>query len=303
MIPFQFVRIAAISVLAFAGWPTVCTAEILAENATSNGSTPGEPVILPTFPRKGGTIYLDSAVLPKIHAHPPLLADPASTPAPDVASKNRPARQPDPAVVAEMQQLSQAGLDAFAKGNDAVAWENLDKADKLVPNQASIQICKALILNRRGKIAEAAVLYDRAVEIQPKSVPMRAMRAGFRMDQKEYAKAREDLMAAMEVAPGDEGLRFNVIITYLLEKNRNAARLELDKFKQPSDTAAYYFASSAVAYSGGQVKSSIDWISSGYRIFGVRRCTPFYTTLRRAGLLKVLNKPYYPGLTLGGVKE
>ena len=182
-------------------------------------------------------------------------------------------------------------------------WNTLDKADKLVPNQAAIQIGKALILSRRGKIAEAAAAHDRAVEILPKSVPMRVMRAGFRMDQKQYAKAREDLAVAMQILPGDEGLRFNIILTYLLEKNQTAAQSQLEEFKQPSDTAAFYFGSSALAYSSSQVEKSIEWIASGYRIFGVQRCAPFYAALRRAGLLKVLGQPYYPEMTLGGIKK
>lgn len=266
----------------------------------------GDPSIQPRFfeDAEDGILRLDKspAVMP---ANPTATASsdvPGSMPA-SAASSNSLAVQLDSAVTAEMRRLFHAGMLAFTKKNDAAAWEDFDKADKLVPNQAEVQICKALVLNRQGKIAEAAAAYDRAVEIMPENVPMRAMRAGFRLDQKEYAKARQDLATAMQMRPGDEGLRFNLVLTYLMEKNQAAARAEVDQFKVPSDTAAYYFASSAVAYSAGQIKESIDWISSGYRIFGVERCTPFYAALQRAGLIKVLDDPYYPTLTLGGVKK
>lgn len=276
------------------------------QHAANVDETPNDPAIRPPFPEdpEGGILRIgeDPTALPEGKVATPQPDRSAPMTIPTDANKRR-ELQPDPAVVTEMQRLFRAGTDAFVRNEDVLALDYLDKADKLVPNQAAIQICKAMILKRRGKIAEAAAAHDRAVEILPKSVPMRVMRAGFRMEQKQYAKAREDLIAAMQMFPGDEGLRFNLILTHLLEKNHTAAKSELEKFKQPSDTAAFYFASSAFAYSSGQLDKSIEWISSGYRIFGVQHCAPFYADLRRAGLLKVLDRPYYPEMTLGGIKK
>lgn len=282
------------------------TGPVPLQHATNVDETPTDPAIRPPFPEdpEGGILRIGESPTAwpegEVATPRPDLSAPMTTPA---GANTRWELQPDPAVVTEMQCLFKAGTDAFARNEDALALDYLDKADKLVPNQAAIHICKAMILKRQGKIAEAAAAHDRAVRILPKSVPMRVMRVGFRMEQKQYAKAREDLTVAMRMLPGDEGLRFNLILTHLLEKNHTAAKSELEKFKQPSDTAAFYFASSALAYSSGQLDKSIEWISSGYRIFGVQQCASFYAALRRAGLLKVLDRPYYPDMTLGGIKK
>lgn len=159
-------------------------------------------------------------------------------------------------------------------------------ADRVIPGQDAVFVCKGLALAALKRTEEAGKAFDAALQIAPDNVWSRFNRASFRLANRDYAGARADFEKCLAADPGGEFLRFNVVLTFVLEENIPAAQAEAEKIAHPGNTAAYYCAQVAIATAQGQNGEASGWNQSALNVFGNERCRVFYEGLRRTGLLR-----------------
>ncbi len=161
-------------------------------------------------------------------------------------------------------------LRAFNARDFKKATQLLDEADQVIPSTA-------IALNTRGAIAieehryvEGAAFCRDALAKDPSYFPARFNLGEIPFMKKDYPEARKIFTALLEEKPKNdvkEMLLFRIFLTYLLEKNEDAASETLDQIHFPGETAAYYFAQSAREFSQGNREKAQGWIRSADWVF------------------------------------
>ena len=82
-----------------------------------------------------------------------------------------------------------------------------------------------------------------------------------------------------------ELLQYRVFLTYVLEKNDDAALEELDRMKFPSVTGAYYYAHAAWEFAHGNQTEALSWVYSGDWVFSRAKNTYFADVMYDLGWL------------------
>ena len=85
------------------------------------------------------------------------------------------------------------------------ALEEVETAERIDPNSASIVMSRGILLNDMGRSVEAAACYDAAVRLAPRRLDIYVLRARFRRAHGQFAAAEEDLRLALDLSP--EGSR------------------------------------------------------------------------------------------------
>jgi len=216
---------------------------------------------------------------------------PANLPSADDLAKGKtspPATPVEPAtpISAEPQKpadefvlaMQSAAVD-FRERKFDEALKKVQKAESLKPGNSDVMNFRGAIFAETGQFEEARILYEKAIQIEPASFWPYFNLYEVEFMQRNYGKSREGFEKTMLKFPDNELLRFKIVLTYLQEENREAAKAELERFRFPSDSAAYYFAWAAWEFSQGKSKEGNDWIASGERVFGRERTDFVYQSL------------------------
>lgn len=149
-------------------------------------------------------------------------------------------------------------------------------------------------LNLRGAIATRKKEYDRArdyfqraLELVPKSVALRLNIAETEILAGNYVLARKMISEIPAEPKTQEVQQFYLILSYLLEGKADEADALLKQMKEPSDTAAFYFAQAARAFWAGDTVAGDRWVAAAQKIFGRRIDITLYDVLANQGWITI----------------
>ena len=153
-----------------------------------------------------------------------------------------------------------------------------------------IQLEEPVALNLRGAVYtsqrdydKATLYFNKAIHAAPGYFAPRFNLGEVLFQQQHYAEARAKFEELTENDKGSELLQFKIFLTYLMEGDKDHARIRMDQMKFPSDTPAYYFARASWAFRAGNPAEGRDWIESSMRIFGPERNEFFVESLSDLG--------------------
>lgn len=204
-----------------------------------------------------------------------------SAPAPAPAAANTPAQPAatPPPITDEFVLAMQSAAVDFRERRFDEALKKVQKAEALKPGNSDVMNFRGAIFAETGQFEDARALYEKAIQIEPASFWPYFNLYEVEFMQRNYSEARKGFEKTMIKFPDNELLRFKIVLTYLQEENREAAKAELERFRFPSDTAAYYYAWAAWEFSQGNIQQGNDWIASGERVFGRERTDFVYQSL------------------------
>ena len=179
----------------------------------------------------------------------------------------RAADDPLKKVPADYAKLLRDAMRSFIERDYPTAVALIDKADTMhAPTAMSLNVRGAVAIEER-RFDEGRALCLEALRLDPHFFPARFNLAEIPFVKGNYAEARNIFQKLEEEHPRDELLQFRIYLTYLLEKNDDAARDALERVPFLSNTPVYYYCHAAWEFAHGNEKSGKDWIERGNWVF------------------------------------
>ena len=127
------------------------------------------------------------------------------------------------AQTASAQQLTAQARDHLARGDLVLARKRLHEAIALDPGHAPAWLELAALRERSGELDEALRLYAVALERNPASARIHVARALLLERLGRLTDAAQDVSAAVSIAPSDRAIRNDALGFYVRRKNWSAA--------------------------------------------------------------------------------
>ncbi|MEO5719230.1 MAG: tetratricopeptide repeat protein, partial [Chthoniobacterales bacterium] len=162
---------------------------------------------------------------------------------------------------------------AFQQRDFEAAFKSLDLAEKGAPNDAPTLNLRGEILMEQEKYAEAEVVFQKVLAVNPKFREAQYNLAQIPFKKKEYAMARDRFESLYAETPGGEKnqaaqlIKYKIFMTLLLEDKDPAAQQLMDQFKFTGDTPALYYAQAAWEFKHGRTEQGHDWVTSARKIY------------------------------------
>lgn len=186
----------------------------------------------------------------------------------------------DPLAVAKRECL---------QGNLDRALAVLEAADQRRPPSALRRDLRGWIYLEQKKFEEATRAFQAAQEADPALFLPRLHLGDVLLRQGKWAEARahyETLIKETKILMANERLRFAIFMTYLGAKDDAQAQEALQRITFPTETAAYYYAQAAWAYSRGSKRAGAKWIRTAEDIFDATKTAWFARPLYELGWIK-----------------
>lgn len=189
---------------------------------------------------------------------------------------------------------------AYAQRDFSTALDKLDLADHIHPEVQDTWSMRGAIYAEQRAFEKAEDAFQHAAKLAPENFWPRYNLAQLLFMQKKYGEAE----AAFERLGADpkhrELVQFKLIILDILQNQLDKAQVVLQSMKEPSDTAAYYFAHAGWDFAHKNQREGEYWVVTGMRIFGVERCYSYYDVLADLGWVskRTANTTGVPPLSL-----
>lgn len=187
-----------------------------------------------------------------------------------------------------LRALERAAL-AYAQRDFQGALEKLELAEQIHPGIQDTWSMRGAIYAEQRAYEKAEDAFEHAEKLAPDNFWPRYNLAQLLFMQKKYAEAQ----GAFEKLEGDpehrELVQYKVILLALLQGDTGKAEAVLGSMKEPSDTAAYYFAHAACEFARQNRTQGEYWVAAGIKIFGIERCYSLYDSLADLGWVEKRN--------------
>lgn len=164
-------------------------------------------------------------------------------------------------------EMVRAAMQSFTARDFETAIKQVDKADLL------FQVTP-VALNIRGAIAIEQKKYDegrdfclQALKADPNFYPARFNLCEIPFVQGKYKEARALLRNLLESFPKDDLVKFRIYLTFLLEKDDDAAQQHRDHVPFLSDSPVYYYTQAAWEFAHGNPTAAKGWLTRGNEVF------------------------------------
>ena len=110
---------------------------------------------------------------------------------------------------------------------------------------------------------------------------------------KQYPQARgvyETLLKETNVVISSERLRYAILLSYIGEKEENAAKNAFGQITFPTESPAYYYAQAAWAFAHGKPRDAQKWLKSAEKVYEPATTLWFARPLYDFGWIK--SKPH-----------
>lgn len=187
------------------------------------------------------------------------------------------------------QKAMESVLRAFLARDFKLTLARLAEADKIIPDTPMALNTRGAIAIEQKRYAEGQKFCEEALKKDPAFFPAQFNLAEIPFQKKDYAGARKifrHLLGEEKRADTIELLQYRVFITYVLEKNDDAALEELDRMKFPSVTGAYYYAHAAWEFAHHNQTEALSWVYSGDWVFSRAKNGYFADVMYDLGWLK-----------------
>lgn len=105
------------------------------------------------------------------------------------------------------------------------ALEELDLAEEGIPGSAHLYATRAYVLRRLHRFGASFAAWERAIELDPRAIVNRWQQAETAQIVRDYARAEESLVRALELAP-DSVAVYGALASILLERDGDSAAFE-----------------------------------------------------------------------------
>lgn len=122
--------------------------------------------------------------------------------------------------------------DTAASGGDEKAMAEFRTELAINPMHVGALVEIGEIHLKRGRFSEASKSFSQALKVQPVFVAARLGLAKVRIAEKQWAEALDQLEYARELAPEDEAVAYNLMVSYRALGRTAEARSALDAFQQ-----------------------------------------------------------------------
>jgi tetratricopeptide (TPR) repeat protein len=181
----------------------------------------------------------------------------------------------------------------FQKGNFAAAHAALDHFEKAGQPTVESYDLRGCIEMEQGNFSEAGKAFAAAHDANPSIFAPRLHTGDSFLRQKQYAEARgvyETLLKETNILISRERLRYAILLTYLGEKNENAAKTVFEQITFPTESPAYYYAQAAWAFAHGKPQDAQKWLKRAGKVYDADVTSWFARPLYDFGWIK--SKPF-----------
>lgn len=163
---------------------------------------------------------------------------------------------------------------ALRDATRAFSRRDFEEAAKAVDRAEAMYRPTSVTLNMRGAMAIEQRDFERgrkfcleALKENPSYLAARFNLAEIPFVQGRYADARAQFELLLKDDPSDELVQFRIFLTYLLQKDDNAARERLEKIPFLSKTPVFYYSHAAWEFAHGNKEEALKWVERGNWVF------------------------------------
>ena len=180
----------------------------------------------------------------------------------------------------------QSAMRTFAARDFKTAIALVDKAEGMYQPTAMTVNVRAAIAIEDKKFDEGRELCLKALQLDPKFFPALFNLAEIPFMQGKYAEARLAYEKLLDDEASVDLIKFRLYLTYLLEKNDDAARQLLDKIPLLNDTPVYFYSYAAWEFAHGDEKKAQSYLNSAETVFPKPKRGNFLDVFYDIGWLK-----------------
>ena len=180
----------------------------------------------------------------------------------------------------------QSAMRTFGARDFKTALALVDKAEAMYQPTAMTVNVRAAIAIEDKKFDEGRDLCLKALQLDPKFFPALFNLAEIPFMQGKYAEARLAYEKLLDDEASVDLIKFRLYLTYLLEKNDEAARQLLDKIPLLNDTPVYFYSYAAWEFAHGDEKKAQSYLNSAETVFPKPKRGNFLDVFYDIGWLK-----------------
>ncbi len=187
-----------------------------------------------------------------------------------------------PAYIATLK----GAMSSFAARDFKTAIALVDKAEGLYQPSAMTVNVRAAVAIEEKKFDEGREFCLKALQLDPKFFPALFNLAEIPFMQGKYAEARLAYEKLLDDEASADLIKFRLYLTYLLEKDDERAKVQLDKIPLLNDTPIYFFAFAAWEFAHGDEKKAQSYLNSAETVFPKTKLSNFADVFYDIGWLK-----------------
>ena len=180
----------------------------------------------------------------------------------------------------------QSAMRTFAARDFKTALALVEKAEAMYQPSAMTVNIKAAIAIEEKKFDEGKEYCLKALQLDPKFFPALFNLAEIPFMQGKYAEARLAYEKLLDEEASADLVKFRLYLTYLLEKNDERAKVQLDKIPLLNDTPIYFYAYAAWEFAHGDEKKAQGYLNSAETVFPKTKLSNFADVFYDIGWLK-----------------
>ena len=177
-------------------------------------------------------------------------------------------------------------MSSFAARDFKTAIALVDKAEGLYQPSAMTVNVRAAVAIEEKKFDEGREFCLKALQLDPKFFPALFNLAEIPFMQGKYAEARLAYEKLLDDEASADLIKFRLYLTYLLEKDDERAKAQLDKIPLLNDTPIYFYAFAAWEFAHGDEKKAHSYLNSAETVFPKTKLSNFADVFYDIGWLK-----------------
>ncbi len=180
----------------------------------------------------------------------------------------------------------QSAMRTFGARDFKTAIALVDKAEAMYqPSAVTVNIRAAIAIEEK-KFDEGREYCLKALQLDPKFFPALFNLAEIPFMQGKYAEARLAYEKLLDEEASADLIKFRLYLTYLLEKDDERAKAQLDKIPLLNDTPIYFYAFAAWEFAHGDEKKAQGYLNSAETVFPKAKLSNFSDVFYDIGWLK-----------------
>ena len=180
----------------------------------------------------------------------------------------------------------QSAMRTFSARDFKTAIALVDKAEAMYQPSAMTVNIRAAIAIEEKKFDEGRDWCLKALQLDPKFFPALFNLAEIPFMQGKYAEARLAYEKLLDEEASADLIKFRLYLTYLLEKDDERAKAQLDKIPLLNDTPIYFYSFAAWEFAHGDEKKAQGYLNSAETVFPKAKLSNFSDVFYDIGWLK-----------------
>lgn len=180
----------------------------------------------------------------------------------------------------------QSAMRTFSARDFKTAIALIDKSEAMYQPTAMTVNVRAAIAIEEKKFDEGKQFCLKALQLDPKFFPALFNLAEIPFMQGKYAEARLAYEKLIDDDNSGDLIKFRLYLTYLLEKNEEVAKQQLDKIPLLNDSPIYFYAYAAWEFAHADEKKAQGYLNSAETVFPKSKLSNFLDVFYDIGWMK-----------------